>query len=395
MYKMFKSLKSSTPPFDVTIEDWNATVRTEFSPFFQTPKTIEKNRELLRTELMNLARISPFKEYVNLLSWTIQLYRTQINNDKHNCINHLAQNISQTIKSDSVWISLFQTHASSGSFDSFHDSVYQILHDIDTILEGCYKPHFQILYAFAIKSISGSFPSDKKRLDFGEMRVKFPKNLQPQARLYLENLETNLFVNQWRNIAAHKTFRILSETEVEFQYGMDIPPKVQVVSLETLNKVLCWITQIHTTIRLASVIIYLEYMHDIRPLIGLQPELRIESWLISLCHSFSIVGFECQTINESNRTFILTIADKSDRAPEEALAHSSQVLDQLSFALELDPVKKGKYEFCTISLVDPTGYNLASATVKITDVLDRAAGKLSMEEYANKVIFDVSGLAGT
>jgi hypothetical protein len=393
MQKIFESIKSGKLP-NVSIEDWNATVRTEFSPFFQTPEIIDKHRELLRIELMNLARISPFKEYVELLSWTIQLYRTQINSDKHNCINHLAKNIFQTIKSDSVWISLFQTHINSDSFDSLHDSVYQILRDIDTILEGCYKPHFQILYAFATKSVNGLFPSDKKRLDFGEMRADFPKSLQSQARLYLENPETHLPVNQWRNIAAHKTFKVLSETEIELQYGMDIPPKVQVVSPETLNKVLHWITQIHATVRLASVIIYLEYTDDIRPLIGSQPDLRMESWLISLCHSLSIMGFECQAINESSQTFILAIANKSDRAPEEALAHSSQVLDQLSLALELDPVKKGKYEFCAISLVDPTGHNLASATVKITDALDWIAGKLSMEDYANKVTFDVTGLAG-
>ncbi len=387
MRKLINNIKTKELIDNYSVEDWNATVKKHFAQFFQNEDIIDQNIELLRTEIVNLSFIFPHQEYLDLLYWTLNIYRTQIGKDKKTFIKFLAKAFSSIERADAAWMSLFQTRALTDENCSLYDSVYQTFSDIDAILEGCYKPLFQILYGAVVKSENGGYPSNKKRIDFGEMRSKFPLKFQTVAKLYLEDPQINLPINQWRNIAAHKTFTVKSDTEVELKYGIKLPYKIQIISPDILREILSWVINVYITLRLANVIICFEYMEDIHPLISEKPNIRLDQWLTGLCHNLAIVGFPCMATEESSETYILVLQNHYKKPTRDAIIHASQALDQLSTALTADLLIKGKYKYAAIKLLDSEGNYLAKAAVKISDAISLTKGELKLKDYIERVDF--------
>lgn len=387
MRKLINNIKTKELIDKYSVEDWNATVKKHFTPFFQNEAIVDKNIELLRTEIVNLSFIFQHQEYIDLLSWTLNIYRAQIGKDKNNFIKFLVKVFPNIERANAAWMSLFQTRGLTDENCFLYDSAYQTFSDIDAILEGCYKPLFQILYGIVVKSESGSYPSCKKRIDFGEMRSKFPPKFQTVAKLYLEDPKTNLSINQWRNIAAHKTFAVKSDTEIELQYGIKRPYKIHIISPGILREILSWVINVYNTLRLANVIICFEYMEDIQPLLSEKPNIRLDQWLTGLCHNLSIVGFPCIATEESNETYILVLQNHYKKSTQDAIIHASQALDQLSAALQADLLIKGKYKYASIKLLDSEGNYLAKATVEISDAISLTKGELKLKEYIERVDF--------
>ena len=73
MHKLIDNIKTRELINKYNTADWNAAVKENFSPFFQTENLIDENIEILRTELINLSFIFQNKEYVDLLQWTLRL----------------------------------------------------------------------------------------------------------------------------------------------------------------------------------------------------------------------------------------------------------------------------------------------------------------------------------
>lgn len=299
----------------------------------------------------------------------------------------MAKAFSNIERADAAWMSLFQTRALTDENCSLYDSVYQTFSDIDAILEGCYKPLFQILYSVVVKSESGGYPSDKKRIDFGEMRSKFPLKFQTAAKLYLEDPKINLPINQWRNIAAHKMFTVKSKSEIELKYGIKLPYKIKILHPDILREILFWVINDYITLRMANLIICFEYMADFQPLLPEKPNIRLDQWLTGLCHNLAIVGFPCIATEESNETYILIVQNHYKKPTRDAIIQASQALDQLSTALTADLLIKGTYKYAAIKLLDSEGNYLAKAAVKLSDAISLTKGELKLKDYIERVDF--------
>jgi hypothetical protein len=380
------------PTDGTSIKEWNATTKATFTPFFENSSNIDKNIQLLRVELRNLARILDFPQYIDLLNWTINLYRTQLNIDKDGTYAFLASKIHLAEKSDSAWFSLFQISQELPSDATTYDRVFQIFSTIDSVLEGCYKPRFELLYSFSTKAATGQFPQPNRRMDFGNMKAGFPTSYLTQAQLFLFDPLFGLGVNQWRNIGAHKTFKVYAESNIELSYGMKVPPNSLSISLDQLRAILAWIFRAHTVARMASEIIYLENMTEIKPYIASKPNVRFEQSLTHLCHDLELVGFRCSRLEKTQEKVTLTLHCTSDKDQTEAVIHASQILDQLAMGVEFDQLTTDKYHICEVKVFSVRDEFLGSASVKYSDAIEWTKGKFSMEEYVRLVSFHLMDL---
>jgi hypothetical protein len=390
MSKLFNSISSSIPTDGTSIKEWNAATKVAFIPFFENSLNVDENIQVLRVELRNLARILDFPEYVDLLKWTINLYRTQIDIDKDAAHAFLASKIHLDEKSDSAWFSLFQINQELSSDATIYDRVFQIFSTIDSVLEGCYKPRFELLFSFSTKATTGQFPQPSRRMDFGKMKADFPSAYVTQAQLFISDPLFGLGVNQWRNIGAHKTFKIYSENNIELNYGMRVPPNSLSLSLDRLQSVLAWIFRTHTVARMASVIIYLENMAEIKPYMASKPNVRLEQSLVHLCHDLELVGFSCLNLEKTKEKISLTLQCTSEKDKTEAVIHASQILDQLARSVEIDQLTTDKYHICEVKVFSTRNKHLGSASVKYSDAIEWTKGKFSMEEYVKLVSFHLA-----
>ena len=72
MKKLIDGINKGHVPKDYTVEDWNGAIRIFFGPYFRRKSLLTSQRELLRTELVNLAKIQPYREYTELLKWLLK-----------------------------------------------------------------------------------------------------------------------------------------------------------------------------------------------------------------------------------------------------------------------------------------------------------------------------------
>ncbi len=270
-----------------------------------------------------------------------------------------------------------------------HDHAFQMFAILDNILEGCYKLHLRVIFGFAARDRTGEFPSDIVERDFGKLVSFIADAYSAQACLLIEDPENHIPVNQWRNIAAHKSFAITSENTIEVRFGRG-KLKSKHITAEALGRVIKWAERCLATARMANLILYLEYLQDLK-IIGL-PELslRLESSLVTLCHNLGIVGFECRSYSEEGNAFILRLQDRLGRAPKDAIIHASQVLHKLATALEDDLTTRRRFERTGIRLIDESERPLASASIKIEDAIAFTVGKLSMKKLVERTTFQFS-----
>jgi hypothetical protein len=127
------------------------------------------------------------------------------------------------------------------------------------------------------------------------------------------------------------------------RFGRKQPTHKRITPAE-LKRVVQWAASSHLTVRMANVIIYLEYLKEIQAL-GL-PGLRIrfESAMVGVCHNLNIVGFKCGSYGGERDVFRLKLQDRLDRPVRNAIIHASQALDQISCALEDDPTKQHRFK---------------------------------------------------
>lgn len=306
--------------------------------------------------------------------------------DRAAALRFMVECFEGTCRADEHWMSLFITQEPLGQNSRLHDHTFQTFSLLDSILEGCYKLHLRVIFGFAARDRTGRFPSDIAERDFGKLVSFITDAYSTEARLLIDDPEHHIPINQWRNIAAHKSFAIVSGNTIEVRFGRGTP-KWKHITAASLVRVVEWAKRCLATARMANVILYLEYLRELK-VIGLPDvPLRLESYLVTLCHNLSIVGFECATYVEEGDAFILSLRDRLGRAATNAIIHASQVLDRLSTALEDDPTTRHRFERTMIRLVDPNGRSVASASIKIEDAIAWTQGKLSMKKRLQRTIF--------
>lgn len=94
---IYKDLHFTT---EFSVEDWNALIKLKLGKYFFSDEVFEKNKELLRTEVINYIRIATKAEYFNLFEWTFDLYKDCLNIDKQKTIQILASSFDEVSITD-------------------------------------------------------------------------------------------------------------------------------------------------------------------------------------------------------------------------------------------------------------------------------------------------------
>lgn len=369
-------------------------VREEFGPFVRRKSILSRYREVLRTELVNLQKIERTPQCMRLLLKLVRLYRRELTNDRVASLQQLIALFPGTVTADENWMSLFMREEMPPS-ESLHDLVHAQFDWMDVILEGCHKYHFRKFYAFALHRHSGGFPVGVTSKDYGALVAGLPQSVRSGFRYLCEDPEHGIAVNQWRNIAAHKLFVVRSSRTLDVTYGRATNQISVRITTASLRRTLDWSVKALGTLRLASVIVSLEYMRELLAAGLPVSRLRLDSWLTHIFHNLRLVGFHGVAQRIDRNTFAIDLVDAQNRPVSDAIIHASQILDQLSVALQSDPGVSPRPKTVCVRLVNAIGAVVASASVEIASALAHLEGKLPLEEYVACVDFVITNGGST
>lgn len=365
-------------------DDWKQTAITEFAPYFRRHTQLKKNLDSFILELRNLSRIAQDPEYVELLRWSLSLYRQVLRIDRSGAYQCLHRSFEGLGASDAHWLHMFQTTSPLEIGAAPRDIAFQVFETIDGIAEGCFKPQLQILYAFAMRDATGTWPDKVASLDFGALVGNFPQAHKARASLLLQDSDLKLSVNQWRNISAHKSYRLVGPKTVQVTFGKGNPQSRR-LGLHRLRAVCRWIQKAHHALRLANTIIFVEHAAEILALGPPKFERSLASSLMKIAHDLSTVGYEVVDWKESKKIGTLLIRDRHDRPPREALIHASQQLVPLGVGILFDVSKATNISKVAIQLQLANGDMFGTATVPVSAADSFSQRKISLQRYMDEV----------
>lgn len=380
--KIYEDLKFST---EFSVEDWNALIKLKLGKYFSEDSVFEENKEILRTEIINYIKFYTKPDYFKLFEWTFDLYKECINSDRQRTIKILADSFHDVSNTDRKWMTNVLTQPDSSSF-SERDKISYYFKIIDETLEGAFKPRFKLLDKLVNFKL-GQTVVDNSNFDFGKLIRDFPSQAKSDVSLFLKDPIFSISTNQWRNIAAHKSFTINTENIV-IEYGRGTI-QTHTILFDDFYKIIYWTQDIYRIIRLGQVLTDLNYIKEIVAELGGTGNIKVrfESSLLHLIHNVQIVGFKFVSTEDLNGVFCLNLKSKQNHDLKSSLIHASQFLDQLSCAIFDDEFVRDKFQQTKVSLVDDEMKSLASASVSIEIALKRTESKITLDEYLKNVDF--------
>lgn len=375
----FPSLKYST-------KDWNDAVLLYFSPFLRRKYIIKQHTEIFRSELVNLAIIQN-NNHLDLLSKLIKINRSIIYKNPISAFNFLIECFEGTVKADENFMNIYLTQSKPSNKIPLQDRIIKLFDLLDSTLEGSYKLQLRIIFGFAMKKSTGSFPTNISNHDFGALTSYIKDTYSNISEELTKDKEHNINVNQWRNIAAHKTYTVKSSRTIEIKYGRN-PGRTKRISYASLNRILSWAVKCNYSSRMANLLIYLEFMPELKKAGLPNLHLRLDSAMVNYIHNMNIVGFKCIEYGTEKGNFVVTIQDLQQRNPKDAIIHASQTLDILSLNIELDPTIHNRNKYVLIRLVNSQKKYLAGVKALYKNSKNWAKEKVSIKKRLDQTIFD-------
>jgi hypothetical protein len=271
---------------------------------------------------------------------------------------------------------------------SERDKISYYFKIIDETLEGVFKPRLKLLDKL-IRFKLGLNVIDNSNFDFGKIIRDFPNEFENEICLFLKDPIFSISTNQWRNIAAHKSF-VIKKERVEVKYGKSNIQSTSIL-IEEFYRISHWTQDIYRAIRLGQVFTNLNYIEEIVTELGGIENLnvRFESALLHITHNMQIVGFEFVSTEELSDTFCLNVKGKLNHDLKSSLIHASQCLDKLSCAVYDDEFTKENFKNTRISILDDESNLLGSATIPIDIALKKVKSEISLEEYLDHMKFEI------
>lgn len=382
--KIYDDLKFST---EFSVEDWNILIKLKLRKYFTDDVIFEENKEILRTEIINYIRFCNNEKYFKLFELTLEIEKVCIVFNSQRTLKVLADSFYDTSNTDLKCLTNALIRPDSSDF-SERDKISYYFKAIDETLEGAFKPRFRLLNKLMNFKVKETIV-DNSAFDFGKLIREIPSQFKRNISLFLEDPLFSIPTNQWRNIAAHKSFTINIDS-IDITYGKgNIYTKT--ITYSDFYEIVSWTQNIYRVIRLAQVLTDLNYIKEIVEILGGKEniEIRFEASLLHLIHNMQIVGFEFVSSGKQENVFCLNVKGKVNQDVRSSLIHASQCLDQLSRAIYNDKFVRTSYEKARISIVNDEGYILASATVFIETALKRAKGELTLNQYLSKMEFEI------
>lgn len=366
---------------DCSVDDWNSLTREIFFKYFSSENNYLRNKELLRTELMNYVMLYPNEDYIKMLNAIHEVFESVIFLEKEKSLKVLFDNFKNISNTDDRYMSYYISQPDVNNFTKKDFAVYYF-RTINDIIEGCFEPRFKLLYRFHRNKLFENL--DNKNLGDLVNDEKFTN-----FDLLIKDPIFGIHINQWRNISAHKDFRI-SKDSIEVKYG-NKRDKSQTLFHEQLKQITFWIRDVYGALRLAEVLIHLNYMEEIRNLTeDKNIDLRSEASLLHIIHNLQIVGFKYESFVENNTTFELNLFIKNNNDVEESIIHATQVFGRIACALDDDEFQKDKFTDIQINILNKLKEVVASAIIDIKSCLDFSNYKLNQEQLINQIHFNIS-----
>lgn len=386
--KIYEDLHFSS---DFTVEDWNLLLKLKLVKYFSNESILEKNKEILRTEIVNYIRFCTKPEYFKLFEWTFDLYKDCIGSDKQRIIKVLAKSFNEISITDMKWMTNVLTQPDEKEF-SERDKISYYFKVIDETLEGVFKPRFKLLDKFVNYKLHGNIP-DNSGADFGKVIRDFPNQARSETVLFLEDPFFSISTNQWRNIAAHKSFTI-NKNDIVVEYGKNTFQTIT-MSYDDFYSIVHWTQNIYRVIRFGQVLIHLNFIEEIIAELGgtENMDIRFESSLLHIIHNMQIVGFQFVSNDRQDDVFCLNVKGKIGYDIKSSLIHASQCLDQLSCAIYDDKFVRDDFKKTKVCIVDDNRNVLASATITIQVAVNKVKGEMTLDEYLSNMDFDIKNYA--
>lgn len=385
MRKTLQSLIDHRLPTSVTRLDWKDAAQTMFAPYFRRPAQLSRNIDSFILELHNLVRFLRNPEHMALMEWCLSLHRRVLRSDRTGAYQEMHRLFSNMQVSDERWLNLFQMTTPLGPGAAPRDSAFQLFQTIDGVAEGCFKPQLQIIYSFAYRDVIGAWPHEVSSQDFGAIVGNFPQTHQISPSILLRDPDMNIPINQWRNIAAHKSFSLVGPRTIQVTYGKGGTKNTRQFGLHRLRKVSAWLIKTHSAVRLANTITYIEHMREIVALGKPNTGRPLSATLLGIANGLSTVGFESVEWGVEKGEGILTVTDRQARKPQEALIHASQQLVELSVGVLADIATRSCISKVSIQLLMPDGSIFGKARVTVSDADNFSLRKINLHRYMDLI----------
>lgn len=382
MHNIFETLQYDS---NLTIDDYNDVTKEIFLKHFKDETTFLKNKELLRTELVSYIKYIAHQEmFEQLFEKVLKVFNDAIAKDKNKVIKELALNLLKISKTDSLYLAYYIRQPQDISLYSPRECAEYYFDVIYEILESCYKPRIELFYKIYRFNNDGVL-SDAVGKTFGDTL-----NLINDFDELIKDSILNIIFSQWRNIATHKDFEI-GKSSIKVEYGQKDNRKTKTLNHNQLKEITFYIHSVYNTLRLAEVIIYLNYTEEIMAMDevnDLEFDIRSEASLLHIIHNLQIVGFEFHSFNDQECIFILNLYIKQNNDVQESVIHASQVFIKIAMALDNDEFQKDKFDEIQINILDKNDVVIASAKTDIKSCIDYSFGKIDMNRLIENIKFE-------
>lgn len=368
---------------DFSVDDWNSLTKEIFFKYFSSEDIYLRNKEVLRVELINYIQLYSNNEYIEMLNAVHKVFEDSIFVEKEKSFEVLLKNFKNISITDDRYLSYYILQADVNNYTKKDFAIYYF-RSIDDIVEGCFKPRFKLFYEFYRNKLFENL--DSKSLGDLVTDMEFIN-----FDLLIKDPIFGIHINQWRNISAHKDFRI-SKDSIEVKHG-NKRDKSQTLSHEQLKQITFWIRDVYGTLRLAEVLIHLNYMKGIRDLAedkSMELELRSEAHLLHIIHNLRIVGFKYESFVENDTTFELNLFIKNNNDVKESIIHATQMFSSIASALDNDESQKDIFNDIQVNILNKEKEVVASAIIDIKSCLDFSNHKLNLEELINQINFNIN-----
>jgi len=371
---------------DYSIEEWNSLIQGLFASYFRSSSEINENRAMLRVEVVNFIRLKATPDYFNLFQTIHSLYRKAIAGDYEAALFELNELLAEVGNTDFRWMGYVNSQIDPSQLDT-RDKIAYYFEKIDQILEGVYRPRLVHLSRFASYIATGAFAPAQKT-SFGQLVDNFPRVAFPELELLLFDPHVGIKVSQWRNIASHKSYTIGPDT-VFVTYGKSFQHTKEITHGQ-VKEILDSILSAYAALRLSQVLIYLDYIPEIEKAFALKIDemIRFDSNMFVIIHNLQLVGFNFSDYREDKNTVILDLYKHHHEDLKTSIIHSSQCLERVAHAIELDPLKKGKFTVIGIRICSNVdGGVLAEARVRVSDAMKKVREEIDTTTYIDCMEF--------
>lgn len=383
MHNIFETLKYDS---NLTIDDYNQVTKEVFFKYFKDELTFVKNKELLRTELVNYIKyIAKNDKFEKLFENILKVFNDAILKDKNKVIQELASNLLTITKTDSLYLAYYIRQPKDISSYSQRELAEYYFDVIGYTLESCYKPRIELFYKMYKFNQNGIFENLTSKT-FGDI-LNSINNFDELTK----DAIFNIVFSQWRNIADHKDFDITKDN-IQVRYGKGNNRKSKSLSHTQLKEIAFSINQVYSILRLAEVIIYLNYTDEIvasDKTKNIKFDIRSEASLLHIVHNLQTVGFKFHSFNDESNIFILNLYIKSNNDIQESIIHASQLFTKIAMAIDNDDFQKDRFNKLKINILDRNDFIVANAITDLQSCIDFSFSKIDMHQLIENIKFQI------